>query len=56
MKKKYRAVHVDSLLSSYWRVLSSDDYLVAQFCGYHSRRYARAHAKMLNALPKEDQP
>jgi hypothetical protein len=62
VKKKFKAV-VDDSVGDSWQVWSSVknangkvDSLYAEFHGRHCRRYARAHAKMLNLLPEKDQP
>jgi hypothetical protein len=40
-----------------WNVIdSSDESIVASFYGGRFNLYARMHAKMLNSLPKKDQP
>lgn len=56
-KKKFKAVIDDSEKGAYWEIWDSEFiYRYAEFYGKWSRTYARSHAKMLNALPAEEQP
>ncbi len=65
MSKKFKALIDDSGLGVRWEVWgvtpnpnghSTENCVYALFFGKHCGQYAKAHAKMLNALPKEEKP